>query len=176
MGKEVTSMNLSKVSRHRRAGILFPVSRVHRKLRSMRAGHGRVAATASVYATAVVEYITAEVIELAGCVAKENKRKRVTPRHIYLAMHGDEELDELVKNATIAGGGTLPQIHRSLLPKESEGDGRQAIRTQKKKTVKERVEAEAEEELVSDEATKVKKDKVTKVKKDKVTKANLEVE
>uniref|UniRef100_A0A914GU24 Histone H2A n=1 Tax=Globodera rostochiensis TaxID=31243 RepID=A0A914GU24_GLORO len=160
MGKEVTPMNLIKVSRHRRAGILFPVSRVHRKLRSMRAGHGRVAATASVYATAVVEYITAEVIQLAGCVAKDNKRKRVTPRHIYLAMHGDEELDELVKNATIAGGGTLPRIHRSLLPKESEGDER----------------VEAEDGLVSDEATNVKKDKVTKVKKDKVPKVNLNVE
>ena len=68
--------------------------------------------------SAVLEYLAAEVLELAGNAAKDNKKNRINPRHILLAIRNDEELNRLMSNTTIADGGVLPSINSALLPSE----------------------------------------------------------
>jgi histone H2A len=63
--------------------------------------------------------LIAEIVELAGNAAADNKKKRIIPRHLQLAVRNDEELNKLFKNVTIAQGGVLPNIHQNLLPKPS---------------------------------------------------------
>ena len=97
----------------------------------------RIGAKAAVYCASVLEYLVAEILELAGMfcpieplpevledlnllignAAIDFRVKRVIPRHLQIAIRGDEELDQLVR-ATIAGGGALPFIHPSLVGKK----------------------------------------------------------
>lgn len=105
------------VSRSNRAGVLFPVGRMHRYLRGV-THHFRISGAAPVYQAAVIEYLTAEILELAGNAARDNKKGRVTPRHILLAVANDEELHQLLKHVTIASGGVLPKIHPELLARK----------------------------------------------------------
>ena len=52
----------------------------------------RISMAAPVYCTAVLEYLCAELMELAGNAARDNKKHRINPRHILLAIANDEEL------------------------------------------------------------------------------------
>jgi len=94
----------------------FPVGRIHRHLRDGRYAE-RIGAGAPVYLAAVLEYLSAEILELAGNASRDNKKQRIGPRHIQLAIRNDEELNRLLGNVTIAAGGVLPNIHTSLLSK-----------------------------------------------------------
>ncbi|XP_048015490.1 histone H2A-like [Megalobrama amblycephala] len=106
-------------TRSSRAGLQFPVGRVHRLLRKGNYAE-RVGAGAPVYLAAVLEYLTAEILELAGNAARDNKKTRIIPRHLQLAVRNDEELNKLLGGVTIAQGGVLPNIQAVLLPKKTE--------------------------------------------------------
>ncbi|VVC42238.1 Histone-fold,Histone H2A/H2B/H3,Histone H2A conserved site,Histone H2A,Histone H2A, C-terminal domain [Cinara cedri] len=106
-------------TRSSRAGLQFPVGRIHRLLKKGNYAE-RVGAGAPVYLAAVMEYLAAEVLELAGNAARDNKKSRIIPRHLQLAIRNDEELNKLLNGVTIAQGGVLPNIQAVLLPKKTE--------------------------------------------------------
>ena len=74
-----------QISRTVRAGLQFPVGRIHRLLRKGNYAR-RVGAGAPVYLAAVLEYLAAEIIELAWNAARENKKKRIIPRSDCIKM------------------------------------------------------------------------------------------
>ncbi|XP_069491721.1 late histone H2A.1-like isoform X1 [Ambystoma mexicanum] len=117
-GKKAAKGKPGKKTRSSRAGLQFPVGRIHRLLKK---GHytDRIGSGASVYLAAVLEYLTAEVLELAGNAARDNKKSRIVPRHLQLAVRNDEELNKLFSGVTIAQGGVLPNIQAQLLPKRT---------------------------------------------------------
>ncbi|CAL7936128.1 unnamed protein product [Xylocopa violacea] len=117
-GKGAKSRAKAK-SRSLRAGLQFPVSRIHRLLRKGNYAE-RVGSGAPVYLAAVMEYLAAEVLELTGNAARDNKKLRIIPRHVQLAVRNDEELNKLLSGVTISQGGVLPNIQAALLPRKTE--------------------------------------------------------
>ncbi|KAG6335703.1 hypothetical protein ID866_3383 [Astraeus odoratus] len=104
-----------RASRSSRAGLQFPVGRIDRMFRRANKGM-RIGSTTPVYLAAVLEYLTAEVLELAGNAARDNRKRRINPRHIQLAVRNDNELDKLLGDVIIAQGGVIPFINPVLLP------------------------------------------------------------
>ena len=135
------------VSRSSKAGLQFPVGRIARFLKQGRFAE-RVGAGAPVYLAAVLEYLAAEVLELAGNAAKDNKKTRIVPRHIQLAVRNDEELNKLLGGVTIASGGVLPNINATLLPKggkKAEGEEKAEKKASKPKKEKKAKKEEKKE-------------------------------
>ncbi|KAK4990832.1 histone H2A [Elasticomyces elasticus] len=98
-GGKASGAKSSAQSRSSKAGLAFPVGRVHRLLRKGNYAQ-RVGAGAPVYLAA---------------------KTRIIPRHLQLAIRNDEELNKLLGHVTIAQGGVLPNIHQNLLPKKTTG-------------------------------------------------------
>uniref|UniRef100_A0A8C8BK60 Histone H2A n=1 Tax=Otus sunia TaxID=257818 RepID=A0A8C8BK60_9STRI len=100
-GKKTTKLLLaSKKTKSARAGLQFPVGHVHRLLK--RGNYAsRISPGAAIFLAAVLEYLTAEILELSGNAARENKKARILPRHIQLAVRNDEELNKLFSSVTI---------------------------------------------------------------------------
>ncbi|KAM0856912.1 hypothetical protein ACQ4PT_048820 [Festuca glaucescens] len=120
------------VTRSVKAGLQFPVGRIGRFLKKRRYAQ-RIGSGASVYLAAVLKYLAAEVLELAGNAAKDNKKSRIVPRHLLLAIRNDQELGKLLAGVTIAHGGVLPNINSVLLPKKA-AEKAEATKSPKKKT------------------------------------------
>lgn len=116
-------------TRSERAGLSFPVGRIHRFLRKGNYAQ-RVGSGAPVYLAAVLEYLTAEILELAGNAAIDNKKKTINPRHLQLAIRNDDELNKLLDRVTIASGGVLPNINKALLPKKTKKEEEEGSQSQ----------------------------------------------
>ncbi|CAH2069384.1 unnamed protein product [Thlaspi arvense] len=110
------------VSKSIKAGLQFPVGRITRFLKKGRYAQ-RLGGGAPVYMAAVLEYLAAEVLELAGNAARDNKKSRIIPRHLLLAIRNDEELGKLLSGVTIAHGGLSYDTNEPVLKNEFEKYG-----------------------------------------------------
>mmetsp|Transcript_24137 Transcript_24137/g.58345 ORF Transcript_24137/g.58345 Transcript_24137/m.58345 type:complete len:216 (-) Transcript_24137:285-932(-) len=108
-GDTTTKTRKKKVSRSTRAGLSFPVGRIARHLRKGKYAN-RVSTSAAVMMAAVTEYLTAEVLELAGNAATVARKARIIPRHIFLGIKTDEELSKHLDKIIFHEGGVLPQL------------------------------------------------------------------
>ena len=100
----------------KRAGLQFPPSLLKKIIKSYT--NKRIGQGSPVYLAAVMEYLCAEILELAGNAAHDNRRSRITARDLQLCIRNDEELNNLFHNVFIPGGGVLLGIHSALLPKK----------------------------------------------------------
>lgn len=94
-------------SKTSRAGLQFPVGRIKSSLRNGRYA-GRISDTAAVFTAAVLEYLAAELLELSGNVARDDKKVRINPRHLMLAGRSDDEFCNLLASSFIQDAGETP--------------------------------------------------------------------
>ncbi|RZF35067.1 hypothetical protein LSTR_LSTR009659 [Laodelphax striatellus] len=84
-GKDSGKAKAKAVSRSARAGLQFPVGRIHRHLKNRTTSHGRVGATAAVYSAAILEYLTAEVSFLTFTnLSLARKDRRSQHNHVQM--------------------------------------------------------------------------------------------
>jgi len=131
--KSVNIINTSndKGSRQNKAGIIFPPSITEKFLRNFGYSKIMIANTSSVYLSAVLEYLTYEILDLSLNYCKENKRSRITIRDIEVTIRNDEEFSKIFRkiNYVFLGGGVIPFIHPSLLVKKK---NKLSVKTNKK--------------------------------------------
>ena len=123
--KKVSRKSSGKsVSASKRAGLIFPVGRIGSQLRKGRYA-ARVSKSAAVMTAATLEYVTAEILELASkAVLQRGKGKRITPRALTLAVRHDADLGSLLKDVTLSRGGVVPKVEKALEAKAKKRSGK----------------------------------------------------
>ena len=106
----------ARTSKSELAGLTFPVARIRKYMKQ--GGYAtRITKEAPVFLASILEYLTVEILELAGNAAKDNTQMRIKPRYIKMAISEDEELSQLLQHVTIRDGGVRPFIHKALISK-----------------------------------------------------------
>ncbi|CCW59682.1 unnamed protein product [Phytomonas sp. EM1] len=105
-------------SRSAKAGLIFPVGRVGSLLRRGQYAR-RIGASGAVYLAAVLEYLTAELLELSVKYSTmlDKKKYRLSPRILTMAVRNDADLGELLKHVTVSHGGVVPSVNKALAKK-----------------------------------------------------------
>jgi histone H2A len=106
--------SMKKTTKSKKAGLVFPVARFKTILKNR---GFRIGEDAPVFLAGVMEYITSEILELAGNSAKDNRKTIITSRHLQLGSMGDEALNGLFGRLNLTGGGVVPHIHAALRPR-----------------------------------------------------------
>jgi len=98
-GSGSRSRSAKKTAKQTKAGLLFPVTKIGNIIRQKYKGH--VSSSASIYLAGVLEYICAELSELSGNAARENRKVVIRNRDLLVAIENDEELYKLMNKLDI---------------------------------------------------------------------------
>ena len=120
-GKDVKK----QVTASSRAGVVFPVGRLRTYMKKLKVAKN-VGAGSAVYMAAVLEYMTAELLELAGNYTTHHKKKTINPRAIFMGIKQDAELDLLLADSMVSGGGVKefvdPRLRQGKAKKDYEAE------------------------------------------------------
>jgi histone H2A len=114
--KAATGSKAHPESRAKRANLYFNIGRVTRVLKD-KYHVPRVSELAAVAVAAVLQYITGQILTIAIAQTRNLGVKRITDRHIFLAIADNAELSALVETSAIPGSGAVIQVHSALVPK-----------------------------------------------------------
>ncbi|CAG9577913.1 putative histone H2A [Leishmania major strain Friedlin] len=108
-----------------KAGLIFPVGRVGGMMRRGQYAR-RIGASGAVYLAAVLEYLTAELLELSVKAAAQSgkKRCRLSPRTVMLAARHDDDIGTLLKSVTLSHSGVVPNISKAMAKKKGGKKGK----------------------------------------------------
>ena len=118
-----------------KAGLVLPIARVNRKLkkRMPRVGQG-----APVYLTAVLEYVSGEIIELALKHANSRKVKRITATDLSYAVRSDKELNKLFESYSMFSGDKMEDIMEEVTTEADMKDKKKQKEERKRKAALEK--------------------------------------
>ena len=91
-------------SRSARAGVIFPVGRIHRHLKQGRYSE-RISSDAPVYMAAVLQQVVEEIFKEANSRKDNKATKRLVPNNILTAIRKDKELNAIFEGVVIRDGG-----------------------------------------------------------------------
>lgn len=109
----------SRRTNSERSGLTLPVGRILTMLRVE--SNRRVSTAGGVYFTAVLEYLTAEMLELALNAARSEGSYRLKSRHLNMALRADPEFLPMFRKAVFAHSSYYPAY--DLTRKIAEGNG-----------------------------------------------------
>lgn len=108
--------SVTKIKRkttRRKTGLLFQPRHARKFLQRGKYAK-RMRRNTPIALAAVTQYLAIEVLRLSGDIATKFGAKRIQPRHLFLAVHLDDEFNRLLSHITMAQGGAMPQIPQQL--------------------------------------------------------------
>lgn len=116
-----------------KAGLVWAVTRTENRIMESSV-YCRKSESVAVGVAAVLEYLTAEILELAGNATRDNKKVRIKPVHIFTTIKSDEELSKLYEDVSMWG--VVPEIKAHFIPRKGAKKGAAKKGAKKKKSKK----------------------------------------
>jgi hypothetical protein len=64
-----------------------------------------------------LQYLTYKILDIAGTVTQKQKRQRITPRHIAMAIRADADMDDLLQTViTPQSRATMQVVQNQTMP------------------------------------------------------------